>query len=115
MSRLNELFQDDCGQLSMSRFLVFLVVVTLLILAGIVAAQQKGIPDVPEGWYWLAALLYGANRMEPTVKGLFGKKAAPAPEAHTLSWDGLTHEQIDEAYKKAYAKAKATQSKEPKP
>lgn len=78
--RIVEFFQEDCGQLSMSRLLAFIVVMTCLLLAVAEALEKGSIPDIPEGWYWLAALPYGVNRAGAAIQGILTpKKEAPKP------------------------------------
>lgn len=55
-------FQESDGSYSMSRLMVFLLIVVFLCLAAIVTAQKESIPDIPMGWAALIATLYGTNK-----------------------------------------------------
>jgi len=66
---MKQFFQDDCGQLSMSRLMAFLLVVVFLCLAGIVTAQKEAIPDIPMGWAALIATIYGTNKWLSAKEG----------------------------------------------
>lgn len=65
--RIQEFISDDSGKLSSSRALVIIVVLTYLVYAGYVVVTSKVLPDIPLGVAGLVSVLYGINKLSPTV------------------------------------------------
>jgi len=61
-------FQDDNGNLSISRLLPFIIIMVLLVLTALYSSEEKGIPDIPMGWAGVALSIYGVNKWLTPIK-----------------------------------------------